>query len=167
MVKHISRFDQVAADIVARIPASFEKPLIWLGRVSTPLLWASYLVILHYMFISNGALSGDVLIVLMVLPLASLLKLFFRRKRPPTIYAESMRIKSYSFPSSHAYSATLAGGYLAVVMHEKSWVIPAAAMALLVITIALSRIRIGAHYPSDVLAGTLLGTVVLWVIVSS
>lgn len=65
---------------------------------------------------------------------------------------ESSPATSYSFPSGHAATAVagaLAGARLA----------PAAAPVLwgLATLMAVSRIYVGVHYPSDVLAGALLG----------
>jgi undecaprenyl-diphosphatase len=62
-----------------------------------------------------------------------------------------------SFPSGHAATAA-AGAFLLA----SSW--PAARLALwgLALAISLSRIYLGVHYPSDVVAGLLLGVAVGW-----
>src|SRR4051812_23801189 len=43
----------------------------------------------------------------------TLLKNIFHRARPQTLFAESMKIKSYSFPSGHAYGGIVFYGLLA------------------------------------------------------
>lgn len=66
---------------------------------------------------------------------------------------------SYSFPSGHA--ATAVAGALA-----GARLVPAATPALwgLATLIALSRIYVGVHYPSDVLAGALMGALCAYLV---
>ncbi len=90
----------------------------------------------------------------------TLIKNKFRRVRP---WASSEKIEllrevdGYSFPSAHSSSAaalypTLAGEY-----KEHKWLrIPAVALPLV---IAISRCYLGAHWPTDVITGLLLGLV--------
>lgn len=93
--------------------------------------------------------------------LMSLLKMTFNRHRPNIDYAYST-FQGYSFPSGHTMTATLLYGLLAVfaVLALKSWwlrmwaVLAAIAMVLLV---GFSRIYLGAHYLSDVLASIAAG----------
>lgn len=59
----------------------------------------------------------------------------------------------FSFPSGHAASSFAAATMLLLLFHKKA--IPALVMAIL---IAFSRIFLFVHYPSDVLAGAVLGT---------
>ena len=93
--------------------------------------------------------------------LIPLLKMTFHRHRPNIEYAYST-FKGYSFPSGHTLTATLLYGMLAVfaVLALKRWwlrmwvVLAAVAMVLLV---GFSRIYLGAHYLSDVLASIAAG----------
>lgn len=94
---------------------------------------------------------------LVCMPLASISKFAFKRQRPPTIYAGNMRIKSYSFPSSHAYSSALGCCFLSIVAANQGVWYLAFILAPVAITVGVSRVFVGAHYPSDVIAGLLLG----------
>ena len=59
----------------------------------------------------------------------------------------------YSFPSGHATNA-LACAWVLFRRAPKKWGVPALALAIL---IALSRLYVGVHYPTDVLAGAAIG----------
>ena len=82
-----------------------------------------------------------------------LLKYIFSRPRPPEIYH---LVQSYgaSFPSAHSvYAATL--GCLAIYLsqkHSKHQLICVCAVTWLLI-MGISRVYLGVHFPSDVLAG--------------
>lgn len=92
-----------------------------------------------------------------------LLKWGFRRTRPDV--ARLIDVSGYSFPSGHAMVATAFYGMVAYVLVRRlppgtlRRIVPALS-ALLVLGIGLSRIYLGAHYPTDVLGGFLAGA--LW-----
>lgn len=81
-----------------------------------------------------------------------------RRRRPDHAVPEDRRLKqpsSSSFPSGHAASAAAFSGVVGREIPEL-W-LPVNALAG---AVAFSRVYTGVHYPSDVLAGWLLGKVV-------
>ena len=94
---------------------------------------------------------------------STVLKLAFDRPRP-NLVNHGMATFTASFPSGHALlSAAIlltSGGLLAFAARHQSerWVIGLGAMALTTL-VGLSRIHLGVHWPSDVLAGWLFGTV--------
>jgi len=93
------------------------------------------------------------------------LKRYFARARPAV--AEMLRrANGYSFPSGHAMGSAVAYGALAYLAFRaiRSWPARAAVIAFLytlVAAVALSRVYLGVHWISDVLAGVTAGTV--WV----
>jgi undecaprenyl-diphosphatase len=92
------------------------------------------------------------------------LKHAFHRARPVAFFGVAPH--SYSFPSGHSLFSFCFYGTLAGLIHARvrSWwlrVVVWAAAALLVFVIGLSRIYLGVHYPSDVLAGYLAA--LMWV----
>lgn len=83
------------------------------------------------------------------------LKYVIRRRRPdlPGLPPLIGTAGGMSFPSSHAASSFASAGHLAPLVPAFPWHVAATAMAA-------SRVALGVHYPSDVLAGTLLGVVI-------
>jgi len=96
----------------------------------------------------------------LVLDLA--LKFAFHRPRPVAFFGPIPR--TYSFPSGHSLFSFCFYGVLAGLLADRArsawlrvliWGIAGA----LVLTIGMSRIHLGVHYPSDVVAGYLVGTI--------
>ncbi|MFB9376684.1 phosphatase PAP2 family protein [Kineococcus gynurae] len=83
------------------------------------------------------------------------LKRFTRRRRPnhPDVLVHAGTPSKLSLPSSHATSTTAA-----VVAFGR--LVGRGKLAPLVPAMALSRIVVGVHYPTDVLAGSVLGATV-------
>ena len=87
------------------------------------------------------------------------LKLSFHRQRPQPFFDTHLPA-SYSFPSGHALLSFClwgAGAALFTADQKKRWVRIAilTIAVVLVVAIGFSRIYLGVHYPSDVLAGYL------------
>lgn len=89
--------------------------------------------------------------------LDQVLKLVFHRVRPEAFFGFADPV-TYSFPSGHAITAASFYGVLAaiVAVQEKRRAVRVAvwcAAALAAAAIGLSRVYLGVHYPSDVVAG--------------
>lgn len=98
-----------------------------------------------------GLLIGNVVI-----------KHFVMRPRPFVVHPEVLELVTpgdkWSFPSGHALSAFAAASAL-FCFHR-----PGGVLALLTATvIAFSRLVVGVHYPTDVLAGVLIGILCGWI----
>jgi len=89
------------------------------------------------------------------------LKHTFERARPH--FAEPiLELTTYSFPSGHAMGATVLYGFIACYLarHARSWwgrVLPFVLALSMVATVAFSRMYLGVHYLTDVLAGMVEG----------
>lgn len=89
------------------------------------------------------------------------LKHIYQRARP--VFEEPLlTLATYSFPSGHTVAATLFWGVVAsyAVMTAQRWRVRCAVVAgatLMVALTGISRIYLGAHYPSDVLGAMVEG----------
>jgi undecaprenyl-diphosphatase len=93
--------------------------------------------------------------------LDGVLKLGFNRPRP-SIFVPEVHTVSSSFPSGHAMSAAIVYttvAYLAARLHKRRWARWLVMMIalLIIVLISFSRLYLGVHYPSDVLAGIAIG----------
>jgi undecaprenyl-diphosphatase len=119
-------------------------------------------------FLIRGWNRGALLIVITMAGTALLdgvLKLTFGRVRPEAFFNYPLPA-SHSFPSGHAfYSASLLGGFAVLIsgrirsraLRGLLWVVTIG----LVLLIGFSRVYLGVHYPSDVLAG--YAAAIVWV----
>lgn len=118
-------------------------------------------VVLHLLF--TGSVRNGVLIAVSVVGgtvISTALKALFDRPRPQlTGVAE---VFTSSFPSGHATVSAVVFLTLGVLLAERAKTLPArilylAGAALLTISVGLSRLYLGVHFPTDVLAGWSLG----------
>lgn len=84
-------------------------------------------------------------------------KLVFRRPRP-SLFQPLLHETGFSFPSGHSLIAVVVYGLLGyflihIFRHHAAKVAVAICTAVLVILIGLSRVYVGVHFPTDVLAG--------------
>ncbi|MBG1231747.1 phosphatase PAP2 family protein [Aestuariivirga litoralis] len=102
--------------------------------------------------------------------LSTILKSFFDRPRPDIVSAT--HVFTSSFPSGHALSSAVIyltiGTFLARAAPSRSLArYGLAVAAFLTVIVGLSRIYLGVHYPTDVLAGWMIGlswAIVCWLV---
>lgn len=85
--------------------------------------------------------------------LNEVIKGVFQTNRPPLEFHKIAQ-GGYSFPSGHAQGSTSFWGYLAL-KQNKGWAYAAA--AILIVSVSLSRLYLGVHFPSDILGGIIIG----------
>jgi membrane-associated phospholipid phosphatase len=160
-------FDQTAATTIHELRTPALTTFFWdvtaLGSIEAIALaslggavvfgtWRRWLLFGTWLIITGGS------VVLLLL-----LKALFARPRP---YVEQPLLLEtyYSFPSGHAMEAVVLYGMLAylAVLALRTWRARAAIIvgtSLLVLLIGFSRMYLGVHYPSDVVAGFAAGGV--------
>ena len=165
-------FDQHAFDFLAKyvsdINTNVMQVFTFLGT-HTFLIPANLALVAWFLFIKKHRwYSIHVPVVaLSSLLLMFLLKIIFHRDRPLTPLLEAAQ--GYSFPSGHAtMSITFYGLVIFLVwQNEKSvllkWLLTIL-LALLIISIGISRVYLRVHYASDVLAGFCVG--LMWLLLS-
>ncbi|MSR68083.1 phosphatase PAP2 family protein [Candidatus Peribacteria bacterium] len=92
-------------------------------------------------------------------------KIFFRRQRPDLLF-HAVSETTFSFPSGHATTAAAFFGFLAYVLlrtkqTKTTRVIGLLIAILLILLLDMSRLYLGVHYLSDVIAGNLIGLAAL------
>ncbi|MFA6018100.1 MAG: phosphatase PAP2 family protein [Patescibacteria group bacterium] len=158
----------IAADIrIANLLYSFRSPgllsffygITLLGEIRIILIATFILSIIlwhkHQKLLSLG-------IWLAIIPSGSLTyigKILFHRERPNF---QAIFENSFSFPSGHATAVVAFYGLIAylVMRKVKTWKLRAVALsclAIIVVLVDMSRMYLGVHYFSDVLAGNIVG----------
>lgn len=112
------------------------------------LLWRKSLVITASVVANTGA--------------TYVFKRLFDRPRPGVSYPEIQAFeaeKRFSFPSGHTSNAFVTATSLSLAFKKWYVIVPAYAWAS---TVGYSRMHLGMHYPSDVLAGAIVGAGSAW-----
>jgi membrane-associated phospholipid phosphatase len=165
----LTGFDNVVTEFVISLRSdSLTSLMVFVTQVGTQ---TGYLIIVTllaiYFFLRHRSWKFIVQTVAVLL-LASLcnvaLKQFINRARPSIEHL--VNVYSLSYPSGHAMSAMSFYGFLIFLtfryeMNHKVRVTISILLALLIAGIGISRIYLGVHYPSDVLAGFIGG--LIWV----
>lgn len=133
---------------------------------SSPFLLPAYLVVCAY-FLLKRRRGYSINIALMGIGstiLLHILKLVFHRHRPAS--ALDFGLHSYSFPSGHSVSSFIFFSILAWLAWRTNWAaifkwLISTFLFVFALLVGVSRVALGVHYPSDVLAGFVLG--ITWI----
>ena len=165
-------FGELAEDVAAGHAFFFDVPLLEglhsLSRAGLDHLFLALSAIGY----SGGVVPADLVVVLALVlrrhprsatfaavalagsALANLLvKHLFARARP-ALWLSLAPETTYSFPSGHAMGSATLAAVLACLAWDTRWRWPVIALgAVFTLGVGLSRVYLGVHYPSDVLAG--------------
>ena len=156
---------------------AFDQPLLAAGQrlspymdawrglselANLPLIALGASIVLGLLLLRRWREAIVVAIVLIAVTAGSeIIKQVVARPRPPG-YDESTVGVVYSFPSGHVLEAVTMYGIIAVLMWRSSLPIALRMLiplvfTLIVIGVAIARVAVGAHYPSDVIASAFGG----------
>lgn len=169
MENELSLFDKTIINAVSIINSPLAtqvmKGITMLGSAAVMI---TITVIMWLLCLRYKKSLGDAFAVTIVLTGAwlmnSVLKSLFQRTRPPGLHM--VPAAGYSFPSGHAMISLAFYGILGYLLwhnliSRKAKYISTILLALMVLAIGISRVYLGVHYPSDVLAGFAAGGVML------
>lgn len=100
-----------------------------------------------------------------------LLKQILHRRRPDNLDIRTLGVKSYSFPSGHAVGTVIFYGLFSYLdfkylLNPLNYTV-ALLLWITIVMIGISRVYLRYHYPSDVVAGWLLGLVSLIIVIQT
>jgi undecaprenyl-diphosphatase len=156
--------DYVMRQVGARQTEPLERAALEITFLGTGLVVMTIVAISSlFLYLSRHRYSAALLLFATAgaLILNNVLKASFDRPRPQ-IFQWGTHVLSSSFPSGHAMSATVVYSmvaFLAARLEARRW-IRAIVILIAIVLIALigsSRVYLGVHYPSDILAGVLMG----------
>ena len=110
-----------------------------------------------YLMLGNLTLAGILIVTF---------KNIYQRPRPEILHL--VEEKGFSFPSGHSLAVTIMAGTLIVIFSQRIkdqlWKrIVQILLGLYLVSVLISRVYLGVHYPSDVLASLCVGLGVLFI----
>lgn len=164
-----ARLDSLEVRLCLPVNSAARYPLVrnyfaLVSRLGDGVAWYTLLAILPLLFGPGAILPGlqMVLTGLAGVAIYKLLKQRLVRERPfhshRGVQALVNPLDRYSFPSGHTLHAVSFTVMLAHYYPQLLWLV-----APFAVSVALSRVVLGLHYPTDVLAGALLG----WLLAAS
>lgn len=131
--------------------------------IATTLIALTYIILKQYYHAC--LLSSTVIISTIV---NRTLKIIFRRERPEVL--KLVKETSFSFPSGHTMAATTLYGLLIYFLIKSNLpkvvkVICSTILIIIIIGVGLSRVYLGAHFISDVIAGFIVSTILILIVI--
>jgi membrane-associated phospholipid phosphatase len=141
-------------------PAWLDKLMVVITQVGSG-FFALGLALLLYLF-GPRLLSYELMLgTLSLWMIVEMVKFLVNRSRP-FIHLTQARILGFraigrSFPSGHTSQAFFMATLVSQHFHANAWVV--FVLYALALTVGITRMYVGAHYPRDVIAGAILGSV--------
>ena len=167
----IVRFDTTVTALIQHWPNWLQGPMLITTTIGQPLVLGLVAALVGFVAWQNSQwrIVYSLLTAEVAMAANMLLKHYIHRPRPDTLYVSDMFFKTSSFPSGHAFGAmVICGllGYLAIKYLPAPWnLLVPIGLSVFILAVGISRVYLGAHFPTDVLAGWILGLVIVVLIV--
>ena len=167
----IVRFDTTVTAYVQHWPTWLQVPMLVITNTGQPLAMTILAAAVCVFAWQQAQMRIVYSLTVGVLAMGAngLLKHYIHRPRPDTLYVSNMYFKTSSFPSGHAFGATVVLGILAFLAAKylpAPWnIVLPIFLGLFIIAVGISRVYLGAHYPTDVIAGWVLGAITATLII--
>ena len=170
LANKVSSFDNYVYDLVIKLKC---EPVTIFFLIITTMCskwYIAFVTALIMIFSKDKKVAFYIALnVLLCYILNQVFKFTFTRQRPEGI--NMLTVSGYSFPSGHSMLSVAYYGYLAyLTLHSNhsrtKRLLVIASFALLTFIIGISRIYLGVHYASDVLAGFVLSLAYLIIYVT-
>jgi len=172
--QELGRFDDAITAPIHQLRSpwitDFMEVITWLGDRNAYIIFVVLLFIFFYFRYRSFIFPLQTTVVLLIAGgLNRLLKDLIDRPRP--MAEQLVEATSMSFPSGHAMSSIAFFGFLIYLswrLISTSWIrwLLTFLLGLLILLIGFSRVYLGVHYPSDILAGFAAGGACLAVFIS-
>jgi undecaprenyl-diphosphatase len=165
LIRWMQNWQHPTATVFMEAVSQIGRPMVLIGLAGTAM---------SVLFLAKRRREGFVAVgLLMILALNPLLKMLVGRARPPAaIVGANAHLNGLGFPSGHAYQSFVLFGFfvvLAAIFVKRIWLRRSIQVFLtsLILAIGVSRIYLGAHWPSDILGAYLLGASLLGLLLRS
>jgi undecaprenyl-diphosphatase len=171
-MQFLNNFDARLTKLIRELPEKYQPVMSGLSFIGEPLVvlsvaFAGFISAVgrHQTAVERAFAYGAIAFAINIV-----LKLLLHRGRPHGLIINTLGLRSYSFPSGHAFGTVIFYGlfaYLDLKYLSRPWnALIAGLLTLVIILIGVSRVYLGSHYPSDVAAGWLLGIISLSIIIA-
>ena len=126
--------------------------------------YIAYLILLGILIFKGGKLGKFAALGVILLIVVTdqtgyrLLKELFQRPRPCNVLPDVLTplgcTGSFSFPSNHALNNFAVAAFFSKIYPNYTWV-----LYIVATLVAISRVYLGLHYPSDIIAGAAIGMI--------
>lgn len=163
----LKTFDRQAASLVRKLPRNIAPLMDGLSFVGEPLVVLAAGLAGFISAVAGNEINQQTAFILagIAFSVGTLLKLTLKRRRPHGLIIRDFGVISYSFPSGHAFGSMIFYGLLSIIDYKyvgPPWNTALTAfIIILIFSIGVARVYKGAHFPSDVLAGWVLGGISL------
>ncbi len=162
-ISYLSDFDYTILHLIQAIGPGWKPAAYFLSHGVGSYAIMAVVFFVALLFIDKWRVAAELFVVTgLSFVVLTLLKHFFAIERPYIIDPSLLSYDSegsFALPSGHALMSVVILGWVAL-RHPKSHILAWGSIAIIVL-VGLSRIYLGVHYPSQVIAGWLFGIILI------